>query len=293
MIRKILIILAILTSNLFADYYEVRARGGSAFIYSSQANALSGETRKAVKESPKKGKKKKAPAKKTYIAKLGDLNVRKVRFVSEKNNIVKITFFDVRARTNHTGYVRSEEARKVLIKEEPTEEEKQAAKKAAREKKRNATSLKVSVKASALQKLKSSFNLKDDKEINAFIAEYPNYRERHLVNLEMKKQILDQQSNELAEIVPKLQELEGKNISLKTEKETQLKRTVDLTESNKKLKNNDKEHKKQVKDLELEVNNLKSQKKAELKAAKKQGFIWAAIAGVLGFFISTKIFNRF
>ena len=283
MIRKILLSLTLLSSSLFADYYDVRARAGSALIYSSEANAVTGASRSTSTDA--KGK---TTSKKTYIAKLGDLSIRKVRFVSESNDVIKITFFDIRARNNYTGYVRASEVRKVLIKEIPTEEEKKAAK----ENRKSATSLKISVKVSTLKTLKSSFNLKDEQEIKNFISDFSSYQERHQVNLKTKKQILAQQSTKLAKLSPKLKDLENKNKTLKTEADTQQKKTVELTESNTKLKDDDKEHDKQIKDLELEVSDLKDQKEAELKAAKKQAYIWAAIAGILGFFVSTKLFNR-
>lgn len=260
---------------MFADYYEVRARGGSAYIY-KQANS----TPVSKNEDGKKVK--------NYIAKIGDLNISKVRFISESNGFFFISFFDTRLRKTFRGFVDATEVRKRLVKVEKTKEELKALREKAREERKKNPNTSIKVNRDVIKQIYKSYNLSNAEEFIDFLKGLPNKNQRYQNSLEAKeKQSVKDQESTLALNLKK-----ESLVSDEAELTTALKATEEplakLNAENKSLTVQVAAYREEIKTLKPVLVGLEDDRKKTVKKSTKEAYIWTVIAGLLAFFVGSK-----
>ena len=262
-----LLLALIFVFSVHADYYTIRAKGGSAYIYSSAGSG-------GATTAGKKGKK-------SYIAKVGDLHVRKVKYVSDAGEYTKISFYDSRARITRTGFVKNSEISKVLVEEAKTKEEIRAEKKAS-------TTAAVSLKIDLVQTLKKSFGLKSTKDFINFIKHFPKYTSAYQTEIEGNYRKLESVTAKVDELVPQAENLVKNYNTLTKDLETTKAEVLALNKSKTELTELKESNKKELSSLEQDINTLTQESKEKVKSTNIQAYAFAFVAALVGFYFGSR-----
>lgn len=258
------LLIFLLSLSLKADYYKIQGKGDRIYIYKS-ANAGGPSGKKT----------------KNYHGVYGDLYIRNLRYISDQGEFYKVSFFDDRNKTTKQGYVIASKVRKVLIKEAKTKEEIQAERKAS-------PNLTLSINSDILKVLRKSFGLKNTKEFSEFLTQLPEYTQNYQNHIENEYQSLARAEANVSKLTPQHEEADQKHSELSSGLETSQNNVTKLTKQKTELTATQTAHKETIETITEETQEVVKKKENEVKAAKKQGYIWSAIAAILGLFIGTK-----